>query len=1153
MVDSEGFDLLGDLRLEGRLLVEASAGTGKTYTLAALATRYIAETEITIDQLLMVTFGKLAANELRDRVRDRMVTTAAALEGDAEVTGDDPLVQFLAKEHRSIHRERLNHAIVDFDTATITTIHSFAQQVRSSLGSGAHSDLDAVLRDDTDDLLAEVVTDVLAMAVLRDDHNADDSIKVDAKWRSQLVKLAKIALNNPDIPILPDYHSSDGESDRAEYRLAQAKSALLAEILTEVANRRRVAGTISYDDILTQLRDAIRSKNSTVEMLRRRFRVALVDEFQDTDPVQWEIFEQLFGATGTHTRLVLVGDPKQAIYGFRGANVFTYLEAANLGDVERRKLSWNHRSDGALIEGLEKLFKGSTLGHSEIAFQPVNPTSSHALRRLETQNGRYLPGLDVRTAVSEDLDRTLKGEVVTESARRAIAKDLARCVHELLDQAWIPAKQETARRRARPNDIAVLVSRNSDAPVLQEALRARGIPAVIKQGISVLGTEAADQWHLLLTALARPADTQRARRVALGWFFGHSAHWVATASDEEIQDIQEKLSRWSQSLSRLGIVEFRAIVWAESGVVPTVLQGHDGDRNMTDLNQISGLLQSAARNRSLTPAALLRILDHLDEIHDVEDDDVVARQVESEAMAVQILTIHRSKGLEFPIVCVPGMWNFVTANDFYQDPSRRERVLVVDRAAKWPDNRMSKERINLAKQEAVGENLRLLYVALTRAEHQTIVWWTRVSNNKDTGLSRLLFARDKARVDREDGTVPVFDLPPDQDVVRELIEHLGDTKHPDAIAVREIGLDTSAHSTWIDPLLPPHLSSLAVSSFHRELDRLTRRWSFSAMTPDYDGSPAQVPGRIDPNDESLGESGAADESEFSEQDLEFESFDRPRSELPLGLIPGGTQFGTLVHEVLQEVDFTGVDLEEAIHDCVTRQLLWSGLKIDPFVLSKGLSAAIMTPLGRSFGSRRLADIARVDRLDELSFELRLGQPSRRANVRDIGRVLIAHLPQIDPLRDWAQKLADGLLDIELAGHLTGSIDLVMRIRDPNDTSAEGRFFLADYKTNVLSRTGLVAEPMDYRQERLPAAMVEHHYPLQAVLYAVALHRYLRWRVPHYEPEIHFGGVAYLFLRGMIGPATPMADGQPNGVFNWSLPALLVGELSDLLDGRLVVR
>ena len=285
----------------------------------------------------------------------------------------------------------------------------------------------------------------------------------------------------------------------------------------------------------------------------------------------------------------------------------------------------------------------------------------------------------------------------------------------------------------------------------------------------------------------------------------------------------------------------------------------------------------------------------------------------------------------------------------------------------------------------------------------------------------------------------------------------------------------------------------------------------------------------------------------------------------LSMLPAGATFGTLVHSVLEEVDFTAEHLEVDLRAQVDRQLEWRAMDLSPVgegigsheagreLLVAGLCESIETPLGPIAEGRRLRDVPAGDRLDEMSFELLLGTANRRATVRQIGRLICQHVPAgglFGPasLHDWAAGLADGEIPVSLDGHLTGSIDLVLRVRDDAGTA---RYVVVDYKTNRLGERGRPPRPDDYHPDRLAVAMTEHHYPLQALLYSVALHRYLRWRVPGYDPAAHLGGSAYLFLRGMTGAQVATDDGAPHGVFAWRTPPELVTELSDLLDGQRV--
>jgi exodeoxyribonuclease V beta subunit len=1117
----------------GRVAMEASAGTGKTYTLAGLVVRYVAEAGIPIDEILIVTFTRAAAAELRHRVRSRLTDAVAALRSPLDQPLDDELFAFLAVEDRQGRLHRLEQAVAGFDAATITTIHGFAQRMLSALGSAAPGDHDATLVDDTNELVAAVCADVLATASFSEPTTADQLPKLDALKRS-VIKI----LGNPGIAVIPSPDEADSTPTAARHRR------LVDRVLAEVHRRRRAEGTLSFDDVLTQLRDGLQAHPDTADGLRRRFGVALIDEFQDTDPVQWELFSALFGSSGDATTLVLVADPKQAIYAFRGANVHTYLKAAYESGTTRSTLGTNWRSDGALLDALGQLLGGATFGDARIGFVPVAAAPGHEHRRLTAGTDIPLPALQVRAVVGAHLKRTPQGQIVTEEAEAAGAADLAEQVQRLLETAILPgAEAASPEGRVRPGDIAVLIGKHGEAPVIQAALRRRNIPAVVARGGSVLESAAATHWRWLLTALTRPADPARARTAALSWFFGWSVARIDAADETELADVQEQLFRWAEILETHGTIDFCAHVRSDSGIVARVLACPDGDRDLTDLDHIAGLLQTNSDSHRPTAVGLLTTLEQLGSLQDMidPDNDVTARHVESEAEAVQIMTIYVAKGLEFPIVCVPTLWrnSYATASDVvYQDPISDKRTFDVAKSENWPTKKDADERKKLANDEVLGENLRLLYVALTRAQHQTLVWWTRAKGSEITGLARVLFGRSNGTIDPGLFSAPKMTLPDDDDLYSEL--DVAFAPAGDTISVSVPGPAEAPVMGWTDDAPPRPRGALELAVLQRTPVRTNRRWSFTAI------SGRAHADELDPEDQSLGDAGAADEpGEAPERE-------EAGTDLPLGAVPGGPQFGTLVHEVLEQTDFAAEDLEAELRSHVSNALRWNAWPIDVATLVTGLRAAIDTPLGPLLSWKRLRDFTRRDYLRELDFELRLGESAHAATDRDIGALVLNHLPADDPLRPWAENLATGLFGVELAGHLTGSIDLVLRVVDPSAPNSPPRFVVADYKTNKLPGFGRESRSSDYHPDRLPAAMIEHHYPLQALLYTVALHRYLRWRLPGYQPTDHLGGVAYLFVRGMVGADTPTDGGSPYGVFGWRVPPALVCALSDLLDGRIVL-
>ncbi len=1162
------FDLTGVLPA-GRVAIEASAGTGKTYTLATLVARYVAERDLAIDQVLVVTFTRAAAAELRSRVRARLNEAAEALRlaisGASPADPDDELLVHLCREDVEERLRRLERAVADFDSATITTIHGFAQQVLATLGSGGPSDLDAVLSDDTIELVGAVCADVLGAEAIENPGWA--AAPPDLK---ELLGCVLRVMGNPGIELVPHH-----DDERAGARSLRRRR-LVDKAICEVARRRRIEGTLSFDDLLTRLHEALVKSPAAVTTLRRRYLVALVDEFQDTDPVQWELFKTLFGCDGADPRgaLVLVGDPKQAIYAFRGANVHTYLEAVNGLGTSLYSLGVNRRSDGALLGAISRLLRGATFGDERIAYAEVQPCEENAHRRLAGESGEELPALIVRGALG-DIKQTKFHEYATADVERAVAADLAIHVRRLLDTAWVPLGEASpGRRPLRPENVAVLIGRHAEAAPIQQALAEHGIAAVVTRGESVMRSMAALHWRWLLSAIDRPSDPRRARTAALSWFFGWPVERVADADDEELGDVQETLARWSGVLEVQGTAELCTRIWAESGVAARVLGMVEGDRHITDLDHISELLQAGTAGRRHTPAGLLGILDRLANAAAVDpENDITARRVESDERAVQIMTVHNAKGLEFDVVCVPTLWKArqVAAGDaVYQDPVTGRRTFDIANADGWPTDAEAKSRLALADSEALGESLRLLYVAMTRARHQTLLWWSRARYSDRSGLARILFARHGPTIEPLAFSSSNVKLPPDDQFEAVLESVFGASDGLVSIGV------TGRPRRGVDPRPAeqeePEPAQLAVAVLGRRLARLRRRWSFSAIAD------RAHEAHLDPEDESMGDTGAADEDPAGDEAVAGDGgagagaaagvastgaavgldggAGAPRRRravaspvLPLGSILGGTRFGTLVHDVLELVDFTSPELEAEVRERVGDRLRFDSVAVETEELVAGLCSALRTPLGPLFGGRRLCDLSRADRLDELSFELRLGEGGTPATERQVGALVLRHLDPGDPLVPWAELVAQGLFDAKLAGHLTGSIDLVARVR----SEAEGepdRYVLADYKTNKLTPLG--AEPgfSDYAPVRLAEAMAHHHYPLQALLYSVALHRYLRWRVRGYDPAVHLGGAAYLFVRGMAGPETPCVDGHPYGLFPWRIPSPLVTELSDLLDGRL---
>jgi exodeoxyribonuclease V beta subunit len=640
----------------------------------------------------------------------------------------------------------------------------------------------------------------------------------------------------------------------------------------------------------------------------------------------------------------------------------------------------------------------------------------------------------------------------------------------------------------------------------------------------VFGTEPAREWLRLLEAIERPSYPPRARSAALTTFLGWTTEEVASADDDAWEAVHQRLHHWARVLRAKGVASLMEAVTLEERLPARVLAMVDGERQMTDLRHVGELLHAAAMTEQMGATALTAWLrERVLEATTDNNDEERSRRLESDAEAVQVLTMHRSKGLEFPVVYYPDLWEpSPTPRDTepvtFHDAAGTRTIDVGLAGPQWKGHRQ--QHID----EQRGEDLRLAYVALTRAKHQAVVWWAGSWASKDSALSRLLFARDDDGNVRSSGAA----VPSDEAARARFLELADAAPGRVSVAPSERGPAVS----WPGDVVTT--SALSASSVERTLDWWWRRTSFSDITA----------GTYEPHVASEPEEPLVDDEPAPRAPpVEDDGRDALRA-VPtlLAEMPVGTEVGTLVHRVFESVDFAADDLSTALTEAIAAAQARRRVELgDVDVVVAGLRAAIETPMGDGVALR---DIARTDRLDELNFELPLvggDDPSGPAlTLAAIADVLRRHSVPGDPLAGYAERLLDPRLRSSVRGYLTGSIDLVVRL-------AGERFAVVDYKTNWLAPPGEELTAWHHRPAALSAEMTHSHYGLQALLYTVALHRYLRWRLPGYSAERNLAGVLYLFVRGMTGRDTPVVNGGRCGVFTWQPPPELVEVLSDVLD------
>ncbi|HCD9992615.1 TPA: exodeoxyribonuclease V subunit beta [Klebsiella pneumoniae] len=1152
------------LPLIGERLIEASAGTGKTFTIAALYLRLLLglggeaayPRAISVEELLVVTFTEAATEELRGRIRSNIhELRIACLRGES----DNPLYSALLAEiaDKDDAAKTLLLAERQMDEAAVFTIHGFCQRMLSLNAFESGMLFEQQLIEDESRLryqacadfwrrhcypltrdIAAVIHDVwkgprdllksldrwlqgeapqlksppAPNETLAERHQQIiariDSLK--QQWREQVGEIEGV-LENSGLDRrkfnrgnqgkwmekvnawaqeetlsyqLPDALEKFAQSFLLErtkaggeppvHPLFSAVESLLASSLTltdlvlaramveirdAVAREKRRRGELGFDDMLSRLDEALRgdSGETLASAIRQRFPVAMIDEFQDTDPQQYRIFRRIWRRQ-PETALLLIGDPKQAIYAFRGADIFTYMKAR--GDVAAHyTLDTNWRSSPGMVGSVNRLFSLSDnpFMFHEIPFLPVKAAAKNKGLRF-TVDAADVPAMNVWL---------MPGDTVGSGDYQTFMAQL--CATQIRD--WLSAGQrgrallwrgETSRP-VQASDITVLVRNRLEAAQVREALQTLGIPSVyLSNRDSVFETLEAQELLWLLQAVLAPERENTLRSALATSMFGLTALDIENLNqDEQAWDaLVEEFSEYRQIWRQRGVMPMLRALMTARHIAENLLATRGGERRLTDILHISELLQEAASQLESEHALVRWLAQHIAE----PDSNAASQQMrlESDKHLVQIVTIHKSKGLEYPLVWLPFIARFRKQDQaFYHDRETFAAVL---------DLGQDEASLELAEAERLAEDLRLLYVALTRA-----VWHcslgvaplsSRKSGNSDfhlSALGRLLQAGEAMDA-------------------AGLAARLADFCHGDIALQRPGELELTP---WQAPAATiPRLSA-------RELQRrIADDWrvtSYSGLQQHgFSGGQDLLP-RLDVDAAGVGE--VVEEPQLTPH------------QFPRGAAPG-----TFLHSLFEELDFT----QPVPEGWMAEKLQLSGFDAQwAPVLTDWLGGVLKTRLpGPDIALNQLAS---RDKQVEMAFYLPIAQLLTAER-------LDALIRQYDPLSADTPPLDFR----QVRGMLKGFIDLVFR--------HEGRYYLLDYKSNWLGE-----DREAYTRPAMEQAMRAHRYDLQYQLYSLALHRYLRHRLADYDYDRHFGGVIYLFLRGMDGqeggqgifttrPVRPLIDG-----------------------------
>lgn len=1243
MKATDRLDVFG-CELDGISLIEASAGTGKTWNICVLYLRLLLERGLQVQDILVVTFTRAATGELRERIRSRIVEMLAHLQGDTNADA-----AFAGELLRSVEQkaslpqtllvERLETAINFFDEAAIFTIHGFCQRTLTdtALETGSSYQLELIEDDRTlrmaavadfwrkhiasqrldpafarylretkqsperwAEVLRRVQAKPFATALWPDDPQApalSNALPFDDAWaaahaiwsdrRAEVLRTIREGLNQlhgrsyhprsildsaqrwdaillqqtgslfhlaPDdkahlltrltlekrtlrgktAPSHPFFDAAQRLLEVSETLSAQCERHLLAVLRTmitisgeDLQRHKRRNNVVSYDDILFNTWDALCSGKQPrlAATLRRRYPAALIDEFQDTDPLQCGIFLRIYGDGSVP--FFLVGDPKQAIYSFRNADIHAYLQAK--AQVHRiASLGHNQRSVSGLVDACNALFSANpgAFIQAGIGYQPVQ-TGHRKRQPLIDPDDRALPSLlDTardRTMASkadeadeaddpshQDFDsqqhwpmrlwrlpRDRDGALLTRaSAYQWAIGQTAQEISRLLTSAVL-----VEGRALRGGDIAVLVRSHAQGKAIKEALSQRGIASVELSQASVWQSAEAMELERNLRAILSAAEVGRRHSLLLGALstslLGLNATQVLAcrADDIAITAWANRFVQYQADWRRHGFA-FMFRRWLEQEQISARLLGHrDGERRLTNLLHLGELLQRAS-HESNSPETLLRWM-RGQRTEPASSEDAQLR-LESDRDLVQIVTIHKSKGLEYGLVFCPLLW------DGFQSPETRA-MPIEDREAEGgtifdfrPDAADNATRKARQRAAAEAEGIRLIYVALTRAVHRCYLVVGSYRNARGAGnavatdsqRSLLNWLAGGAGVDRSTWSAQT----PEPESIEQAWRAIADR------ARGQIALFTPLPVTDRNPIsigreCTAQVSPTPAVSIPRNLDPGWYEGSFSSLTR----------GR---GDESPKRSLDAADHDSISSDPRASGMDSKH--IPPGLpatdilrFPRGPREGECIHAIFENIDFTDPSTWDP---AIAKALDQFGLPADPVhqqMLRTLLGDVMATPLQDGL---LLGEIPRHKRLNELAFKIRA--PALRA----------------DEWNDWfaTHRIAVPNLQFGLPPrYLQGFIDLIFQCGD--------RYYVLDWKSNHLGYT-----PQHYDREPIEAVMAEKGYHLQSVLYCVALHRYLRLRVPGYSYDRHMGGSLYCFVRG-IRPDWRDSQGRALGVCAQRLP------------------
>ena len=1173
---SAPFDLLGSELPKDTMLLEASAGTGKTFTITGIVLRLLLEGQIKqLSQVLVVTFTNAATQELKARIRKALAKAADACERG---TSSDPTYRELGERHGAAGAKILRTALQQCDEMSVATIHSFCKRVLEESAFSASMPFRTEFVDDDVPLLVDAAEDALRIALLDRDGIAaaiarhakmlpetligwhrnyrrhpgtrllpeperladalanlrealqelrdmadgnglpeatlralpwkkDASQRLPASLRDAMVPRLLEMLRKPESPdfawicaFATDAIKEATNSKRTkgldfdhpffqlcskvERRLDKATHALRANLLESMQTRltrdKRQSDRVTFDDLLSRIDSALRDPDHSQQLraaIRQRWSIAIIDEFQDTDPVQYRVFAECFRGCGFY----VVGDPKQSIYGFRGADVRAYLEARK-DAASTHTLGKNHRSHPDLVRAVGCIFQGPA------AFAQDGIEMPH-VEAAFSKDELAIVGIEGAAMQLRCVDNASLGTESKDEMRDAIALDIAHEIQRLLHDPAVKLREPSGLRRLCPSDFAVLTRTNDEAETVQGCLRDLGIHSAIGRAGNIYGCREYQEIRTLLVALTHSHRIDAVRAAWTTSLFGRDAAWLLAvegdvdAMDAELQRFEDLRRAWTKH----GFLAMFQQLLAGTDARARLLRLPDGERRMTNLIQVGELLHHAEHERRLRGDGLLHYMERLQRNAEAVASELKELRLESDDDAVKIQTAHGSKGLQYEIVFAPFHW-----------AGRKEAADNTPLLARQPDGSFAydfgstswSENRRRSEQDELEESLRLFYVALTRAKRRCIVHLAPGGNARKTAPGWLLLGHGRdAKLPSQEDRDSFFDS-----------TKADFTMWHDAASALASQSDGCITATMIDAAAAgsPKVGAANTSTTDaRNQAQRARALSFEVKQGPRHTSYTQI---------VLQDRRAQSETDDIAVDLRVadESDAAPMDEASAGAPKGffafsrGAEPGICLHKLFELVDFQAN--HASLRDTVATTLRTHGYdlptahrgEIDPIADTTQMLATLLDKELPQLGFR-LADLGKKQRKAEWRFQMTADnlQPNRVADV------FLQHGGA--DYRDYAASLRT-LSPQTIQGYLSGSIDMLLE--------HEGRYYVIDWKSNYLG-----ARAENYEHAALLADAKQNDYVLQWSVYLAATHRYLRARLEDYDSS-RIGGVCYVYLRGV---------------------------------------